>query len=80
MATVGSRGGGKVIDFAFRLGLSYGLKEIRLTVVSVCVIPFAAALYLYSAFMPFDIMKLFFNGGMSAFARKSQHPQCRFHD
>lgn len=35
-AAVGPQGGGKVIDFAFRLGLSYGLKEIRLTVVSVC--------------------------------------------
>ena len=36
VATVGSRGGGKVIDFTFWMGLSYRLKEIRLTAVSVC--------------------------------------------
>lgn len=41
-------------------------------------IPFTVALYLYSAFMPFDIMKLFFNGGMSAFARKASIPNAGF--
>ena len=47
-AAVGPQGGGKVIDFAFRLELSS---------LFVIVIPFTVARYLYSAFMPFGIME-----------------------